>query len=188
MDLLQEIATEYAELFDKDYIYKLQNELEVKIYFAPRHFHHLIGFQKLKDLDVLKKGSQNNVSYIFKNILKGRIKLDDIKKSEFFNEVEHRLIHFRQIKRIIEFEKIIIDFDQSKISSKLDADYILFKRSNDNMYLNLFLKADASNRTFQIPITFLPQKTDYYTYGQQIIKILSMIELPRITKHNKDTK
>ena len=187
MDLLQEVATGYAELFDKDYIYTLQNELEVKVYFAPKHFHHLIGFHKLRDIDVLNK-AQNSVTYIFKNIIKGRIKYDDIKKSESFKEIEHRLMHFRQIKSIIEFEKVIIDFDPSKINTRLNADYILFKKSNDNKYLNLFLKRDATNRALHIPNTFIPQKTDYYTYDQKIINILSMKELPKITKRNKNTK
>ena len=185
MDLLLEVATEYTKLFDKDYVYILQNDLEIQLFFAPRHFHHLLGFQKLKDIDILKKGPKNSADYIFKNILRGRIKLSDIEKSKYFNEIEHRFGHFRQIKRIIEFEKVIIKFDPSLITSKLDADYILFKRSNDNMYLNLFLKTDPSNSKFQIPNTFIPSMTDYYTYGQKVINIVSMTEIQRITKRTQ---
>ena len=64
------------------------------------------------------------------------------------------------------------------------ADYILFKQSNDNMYLNLFLMADDASPHKQIPLTFLPDKSDYYTYGQKVIKIVSMTEMVRAKKRN----
>ena len=185
MDLLLEVATEYAKLFDKDYFYALENGLIIQTYFIPSYFHHLMGLQKLKDIPQIKKGPQNSPSYIFRNIVSGIITLGDIRKSRYFSEIESRLRHFSQINRIIQFEKIIIDFDISLLTSKIvKADYVLFKRSNDNMYLNLFLKTDDINQKKQIPLTFIPHGTDYYTYGQKVINILSMTELPRITKRN----
>ena len=89
--------------------------------------------------------------------------------------------HFSQINRLIEFEKIIVDFDPTLIHTKLiNADYILFKRSNDNMYLNLFLKSDSTTPDIHVPLTFLPDKTNYYTYGQKNLHIVSMTEILRM--------
>ena len=177
-----EAAKEYAKLFGKDYVYTLETGVILQVYFIPGFFHHLIGLQKLKDIDLVIKQPLNSPAYIFRNILNGRITLKEIQKSRFFNEVEARLQHFSQIKRMVEFEKIIVDFDPSLIKTKMDkADYVLFKRSNDNIYLNLFLTVDNKGMDKHVPLTFLPNITDYYTNGQKIVKILSITEVPRAT-------
>ena len=181
MDRLREAAKEYAKLFDKDYVYTLETGTVLQVYFNPGFFHHLIGLQKLKDVDLVIKHPRNSPAYIFRNILNGRISINDIQKSIYFNEIEGRLRHFSQIKRMVEFEKVIIEFDSSLIRSKMvKADYVLFKRSNDNMYLNLFLKSDTPNQERHIPLTFLPHATDYYTFGQKVINILSMSAVDRV--------
>jgi len=186
MDSLIEAAKAYANLFDKDYVYMLETNVTLQVYFVPDFFHHLIGLQKLVDIPQVMKGYQNNARYIFKNIISGIITLDDLCKSRYFNDMEARLRHFSQINTLVEFEKIIIEFNPSLISSKIDkADYILFKQSNDNMYLNLFLKEDSANKNKQIPLTFIPCPNDYYTYGQKVINILSMTRRERTGKKNK---
>lgn len=190
MDALSEAAAEYAKLFNRDFIYTLATGIDIRVYFIPGFFHHLMGLQKLNDIPSLMKSPRNNTNYIFRNIINGIITLDEIGKSQYFNEIEARLKHFSQINRIIEFEEIIVDFNPSLlISSKIvEADYVLFKRSNDNMYLNLFLKSDEKNGMAQIPLTFIPHKTDYYTYGQKVIKILSMTEVARCTKQKNKNR
>ena len=186
MSMLMEAAKEYAKLFDKDYIYTLETGTVLQVYFIPGFFHHLIGLQKLKDIDVVIKRPHNSPAYIFRNILNGKISLETIQKSKFFNEIENRLRHFSQIKHMVEFEKVIVDFEPSRIRSKMGkADYVFFKRSNDNMYLNLFLTGDAKDKNKHIPLTFLAELTDYYTYGQKVIKIVSMNTIERETKRNR---
>lgn len=181
MDKLHEVAMMYAKLFNKDFFYTLETGHNIHVYFEPGSFHHVSGLHKLSDIPLVTKGARNTAAFIFHNILKGNISLTDIQKSRYFNEIEPRLRHFGQINRLIEYEKIIIDFDHTiPVSSKLEkADYVLFKRSNDNMYLNLFLMKKENK---QIPLTFLPEPTDYYTRGQKTIRILSMTEMPRVTK------
>ena len=185
MDLLHEAANEYARLLNKIYIFRLENKTTVQVYFTPGHFHHLMGLHKLADINVLVKDKQkNDANSIYKNILAGRISYDDLAKSRYLAEIEQRLIHFKQINRIIEYDKIIIDFDPSLIASKLKADYILLKRSNDNMYSNLFLTKDSIDSRIHVPSTFMAEKTDYYTYGQKIINIVSMTQIVK-GKHIK---
>ena len=186
MSMLIETAKEYAKLFDKDYIYTLETGTVLRAYFIPGFFHHLMGLQKLMDIPAVRKGSRNSTSYIFRSILSGTITLEDIQKSKYFNEIENRLRHFSQINRMVEFEKVIIDFNPSLIRSKMvNANYVLFKRSNDNMYLNLFLKAEESSQGQHIPLTFLPDLTDYYTHGQRVVNILSMITVARTNKNKQ---
>jgi len=81
---------------------------------------------------------------------------------------------------MVEFEKVIINFDPSLIRSKMSkVDYVLFKRGNDNMYLNLFLTADGSSPKKHIPLTFFTDPTDYYIHGQEVVNILSMHVTPK---------
>jgi len=183
MDLLLTAAKEYSKLLGKIYQYTLETGVVIQVEFAPGYFHHLLGLQKLTDIPAIIK---NPRAYIYRSIINGKIVLEDILKSKYFDEIESRLKHFPQINRLIEFEKIIVDFNPSLIKSKLTkADYILFKRSNDNMFLNLFLMADDANDNKQIPLTFLPEPTGYYIYKQKILKIISMSETLRVATRNK---
>jgi len=186
MDLLLLAAKEYSKLLGKIYLYTLETGVVLQVEFAPGYFHHLLGLQKLTDIPQVIK---NPRAYIYRNIINGKITLNHIQRSKYFNEIESRLRHFPQINRLIEFEKVIVDFDPSLINSKLTkADYVLYKRSNDNMFLNLFLMTDGLNRGKQIPLTFLPESTGYYTHGQKTIKVLSMIEMPRAIKAKPESK
>jgi hypothetical protein len=184
MDSLLTAAVEYTKLLNKDFFYTLETGLTIKVYFIPGFFHHLLGLQKIIDIPPVVKTTQNSPNYIFRNILKGVITLEDIQKSAHFSEIEARLRHFAQINRLIEFTKIIIDFDPSLLISTniIKADYVLFKRSNDNMYLNLFLKTKNLKTNAQIPLTFVPHITDYYTDGQKVINVVSMKEVDRTSK------
>lgn len=185
MNLLQEVAVEYAKLFENNYLYTLKNGAAVEVYFAAQNFHHLIGLQKLKDVDVVMLINGNNTGRVFKNIIEGRITFADIKKSIYFDEIEGRLRHFNQISRIIEFEKIIVNFNQSLLpSTRIPADYILYKRSNDNQFLNLFLKKDKPKNIY-VPLTFIPHINDYYINGQEVIDIISVDVRPSNIRHNK---
>lgn len=184
MDILQEIALEYTNLLDKNFIYKLENHTKIQLYFTTKNFYHLAGLHKLTDIAPLIKASNNSLTYIFKNILNGFITYDDIKKSKYFGEIEPRLKHFKEINKIVEFQKVIIDFDVSLINSKIEkSNYILFKRSNDNMYLNLFLLTSKKDLSTQTPNTFIPHMTDYYTNGQKQIKIISVFQVDRKSKN-----
>ena len=173
-------------MLGKIYRYILENGTVIKVQFTPGYFHHLLGLQKLSDIPLVTKSPRNKPTYIYRGILSGVINLEDIQKSNYFHEIESRLKHFPQINRLIEFEKIIVDFDPNLINSKLTkANYVLFKRSNDNMYLNLFLMTDNVSPDMQIPLTFLPDMTDYYTYGQRVMRIMSMTEIVRNMKWNR---
>ena len=182
MDLLRESAIEFAKLFKRYFTYTLDDGSSFNLFFAPHHFHHLLGLQKLADKPEIQvnlpKG--NSAAYIFKKILTGKITLEDIKTSKYFNEIELRLRHFKQINRIAETTEIIFEFDPTLINSKgLQTGRILFKMSNDNLYLNLIIKIDAVQNDFYIPYTFIPRHSDDYTHRQKSIKISSRTVIKR---------
>lgn len=170
MDKLKECAIEFKKLFGKDYFYILENGKIIKLYFASKHFHHLMGLHKLTDIPSLVTSPRNTPTAIFKNIIKSKISYNTIIKSSFFNEINDRIDNFHYINKMV-FEKVIIDFDNAKVPSskpsKIKSDLILFQDKN-SFYLNLCLKNSTSS---YIPETFLVQCDDYYIKNQNILNI-----------------
>ena len=189
MDELQQTAVEFSKLFNKDFIYEIDDGLKMKLIFAPGHFHHLLGLNKLKDIDMVAKSPQNSANYIYGNIYNGSVTLNDVKKSRFFDEIELRFRHFKQINVIAESAKVIYQFDPALIKSeKLKAGCILFKMSNDNMYLNLLIKIDDAKGGFYVPYTFIPRLADDYIRSQKEMRVKSMTVTERAKKVNQAHK
>ena len=183
MDTLLETAIAYEKLLHKDFIYTLENDTSVIINFQAHGFHHLMGLQKLVDIDQVRKAEvgspriQLEARTIYRNIRNGLITLADIQKSKHFHEIENRLRFFSQINNLVEFEKIIIDFDKELLgfrSNLSKAEYLLHKKGNMNIHLNLFLGQANKRVNMLFPLTFITSPTDHYTYGQRALKILDM--------------
>lgn len=169
MDKLKECASEFQKLFNKDYYFTLENGKVIKLYFASKHFHHLVGLHKLKDIPSVVDSKNNTPTSIFKNIMKDKIKYDTVSKSVFFNEIKDRIDNFHYINSMV-FEKIVINFDNSKTPlnpSKIRSDIILYQDKGD-YYLNLCLINGTSSYN---PESFLVQHDDYYIKGQDILNI-----------------
>ena len=182
MDNLLQAAIQYENLLHKDFIYLLEQDLSITVNFQPQHFHHLLGLQKLTDIDQVQKtvksdkhAPRNDARDIYKNIRQGLISFEDISKSVYFKTIENRLEQFSQINRIVEFEKIIIDFNTKLLgfdSNLKKAQYLLHKQSNTGLYLNLFLGHDSTKPNKQL--TFITSSTDQYIFGQKSLKILDL--------------
>lgn len=91
-DLLYQAAIEYGKL--KNIIYRIVIGRKGKAYtlmlhFPKESFFHLAGLQHLKDITF----PSTNKERIYKEILKGQITIEDIKKSVFYEEwfIEERL-------------------------------------------------------------------------------------------------
>ena len=183
MDKLRQAAINYEKLLNKKFVYTLENDITLEVVFLASHFHHLAGLQKLKDIARVTKtphdGLRNaiNTRKIFSDISKGQITLDDIKKSEYFSEIEDRLNHFNQLNALVEFEKVIVDFDRSLLgynSHLWKADYVLYKNSNTNEQINLFLGGGEGLDKKVFPLTFIISNVGQYTNGQKVLKILNL--------------
>lgn len=190
MDKLLKAATEYEKLLHKDFLYVLEGDISITLNFQPQHFHHLMGLQKLTDIDQVQKITHGTrprtfARDIYKDIRTGVTTLDNISKSKYFSEVENRLEYFNQINSIVEYEKIIIDFNTELLgfrSTLRQAEYVLHKQSHTGLYLNLFLGQDRAKKDKKYPLTFIPSRTDQYTYGQKTLRILDIRTINRDRK------
>jgi len=178
MDKLLKCAKEYEKFFYKDYYYTLENGLVIKVYFAKKHFHHLIGLGKLEDIKPLILSKNNSATTVYKNILKGKITYGQIRKSEFFSDIKNRIDNFEHLNSML-FEKVVINFKKSeKIPSKLKSD-IIFYQDKEKYYLHLCLAKDA---ICYYPETFIVQHDNYYIADQSILNIVDVKVISTLKK------
>lgn len=91
MDLLQRCAQVFVQLLDVQYHIiagRKGKTVEFTISFEPSDFHHLAGLHKLRDNARLQRGRRGD---ILRDVLGGRITLEQIQKSTFFHEMAPRL-------------------------------------------------------------------------------------------------
>ena len=68
MESIRECAALYNKLLGKKYIFTLEGNLKITVEFTPSNFYHLLGLEKLTDIDQIKKAKPGKV---FKGILNG---------------------------------------------------------------------------------------------------------------------
>lgn len=160
MNLLKKCAEIYSGYVDCNYTFYLDCDLSVKVEFRDFYFHHLVGLQYLTDIvQVDKRLANNSASNIYKKILKGRITDELIGKSEFYDKIHERLLHFSDLGEVL-YSKFIVDFDYTKVpKTNLLSKYLLY-RKYENGYSILGLKYDVQ-RDIYIPETFIFEHTDY---------------------------
>lgn len=91
MDLLKKCAIGFNLLLRYKYHFVLGRKGKLKeftISFEKSDFHHLAGLHKLKDNAKIQQGKRTD---IFDSILTGEITLEQIQKSQFYNEMKERL-------------------------------------------------------------------------------------------------
>lgn len=181
MDILLECALAYKNLFNKKYIFKLGRKGKthiIELVFSEVDFHHLAGLKKLDDIKVLHK----NRSLIFKEILKGRITIDTIKKSVKFSEIENRLQCLRDLESYLDTVNDIYIYDSRKnIGSKIPAEYLMKNMVNKT---EVFYFTVRNNGLF-VGISFFPKDKKDYTDRQTKLVLLNKTKIDLTT--NKTT-
>ena len=174
MELLKKSAETYKKYVNCNCIFKLDCELYIKVEIRAKYFHHLVGLQYLKDIaQVNPKLPHNSATDIYKKALKGKILDESIQKSEFYNKIHNRLLHFLDFDEVIH-SKLIVDFDYTKLSkTSLLSRYLLYKEYEDG-YAILGLKYDSKNDVY-IPETFIFESTDYYIKDQISYNVVDVI-------------
>lgn len=69
--------------------------------------------------------------------------------------------------------KLIIDFDYSKVNTKILSKYLLYKQYEDG-YAILGLRYDPQKNLY-VPETFFFEKTDYYIKDQISYNVIDLI-------------
>ncbi|MDD6489847.1 MAG: PBECR4 domain-containing protein [Clostridia bacterium] len=100
MENITECAKLYQTLLNKDYIFTLENNIKIKLYFSADNFYHLMGLEKLIDIEQLK-GKQ--ATKIYKQILSGNINDSIIQKSKYYYIIENRIKYFEHITDLFDF-------------------------------------------------------------------------------------
>lgn len=172
MNNISECASLYEKLLKKEYIFTLEGNIKISIYFSSSNFYHLLGLEKLIDVTQLSGKKPNQ---IYKQILKGRITDRLISNSKYYSLIENRINNFEKILDLLNFDrsnKIIIDFDINKLSfrTKLKfTKYILYKRINTNyIHLTIGFKEKL------YPETFIIENGSTYVSEQTMLDILSI--------------
>lgn len=177
MDKLKECLNVFKSMMGKDYYITLEGGLIIKVFFARKHFHHLIGLHKLTDIrPVVANKTTNTTTTIFNNIQKGRITYEQISKSSHFSEMSDRIDNFHYT-NILLTQKVIINFDKNLVPSApqkipdIKAEYILYTINSGN-YLHLCLGKDIAG--YYYPETYLVHPNDYYVVGQAELTVKSI--------------
>ncbi|MCI8980220.1 MAG: hypothetical protein HFE52_06090 [Clostridia bacterium] len=173
MDLLYECASKYGNYAGCDYTFFLDCGIDFTVAFNKSHFYHLIGLHKLTDIAQLKKSQYNSANSIYRNIMNGHIKFNDIVKSLHYNEIASRLQFFTDIYNIVN-SKVIIDFDYTKVQrTSILANYILFKDYGE-MKAHCGFAYDRNGKDRYYPETFFVQDNDYYIKNQDVYSVVDI--------------
>ena len=180
MDILRKCADLFSKYIGKKYKFTLDCKLTVNVIFNKNQFHHLIGLQYLTDIaQVDARKADNSTGYIYKQILKNKITQNTIERSSFYNEIQKRLNYFLHFDDIIN-SKIIIDFDYTKLNTKIMSKYLLYRQFG-NVYAIVGLKYSEKYDAF-VPETFMVEPTDYYIKDQISYNIVD-VEFETLKKY-----
>lgn len=165
MDLLQQCALAFDHLLPYQYhiiIGRKGNTLEFTISFDRADFHHLAGLHKLRDNIRFQTGKRAD---IMKEILSGRLTFSHAQQSEFFSEMETRLLPLAELEKFLDSNEIIFRYNSKvNIFSAIQADYLL-QNDYHGTPVYLFL-AQRSNENTQVCRTFFPKAGKDYAQGQ----------------------
>lgn len=165
MDVLQECAAAFDRLLSYQYhivIGRKGKLREFTITFEPGDFHHLAGLHKLRDNIRFQRGKRED---IMREILAGKLTLDQARRSAFFGEMEARLKPLAELETFIDSNELIFRYNARANSfSAISADYLL-QNSFDGVPVYLFL-AQRTGTGVQVCRTFFPKTVQDYAEGQ----------------------
>ena len=187
MDSVSECARAYRELKGKEYIITLEGDLVFSIYFSASAFCHLLGLEKLTDVQVLKGKKPNQ---IYSQILRGIIPDSVLSGSDSYYRIADRVEHFDDIFSVLDISKsnkVIVDFDVSKLSFETllkNTKYILYKM---NPQSTSHLTIGQRNEKLY-PETFIVEASNQYLSEQTMLEIIDIEIKTHITKNtSKET-
>ncbi len=103
---------------------------------------------------------------IFDSILAGEITLEQIQKSEFYNEMANRLEPLCCLEEFLNNNNLLFHYsEKANRYSVIKADYLL-ENMRHNQIFYLFLGARFQDKNEQMCRTFFPKQEKDYTIGQ----------------------
>lgn len=169
MDKLQKCALAYQTLLNTIYHLKLYSKgkiINLDLSFKKENFYHLIGLEKLKDL----QKTRGKPEKIFDKIIRGDITYEDIAKSVFFLEMSSRLDYFHTLEYILDNDYLTVALNQKKCFGRISADYVIYIKNN-NYYIHYFIVKDITDNTYY-GMTFFDRTNDDYIVNRQKFTVI----------------
>ena len=132
---------------------KNKRTIEFDIIFGVENFKHLIGLNKLTDIQI---GLINSEAGYFQ-ILNKRTTIEDIQKSAFYKLIEPRIDNFSKLKSAL-FSKELMVKSLDGTFNLIRADFMLTEKDDSFGYAHLFLKGDK----ITVPVTYIINASNYY--------------------------
>lgn len=180
MDKLKECAIAFSNLLNTEYniIIGRKNQIKnIHIRFDKTHFYHLCGLHKLIDYSDIKTKSR---STIFDSILSEKLTYKSISKSNYFHNIEKRLISLSNIEILLDNNQLIFLYNSSTNKfSLIQADYLLCNNFEGNDIYIFLSKIDNSENYFCR--SFFPKDKKDYTIGQPSYTLLYKEKIDLIT-------
>jgi len=176
MDLLQKKYYDYLRLVGCKAIYELENGMIIEYTYKRANFVHLIGLHKLDDILLIsmfndKNNHKVNTKTVMSSIKKGKLTDTMVQSSSFFYKISDRYTSFDYDNlTTLNYTDAVIDFDASRIPSKLKSDYLLFEERPTGEYNHLGVAYDSVNGV-RYAETFLHTTNDLYVKNQTVVKV-----------------
>lgn len=176
MNDLLEKYNDYMRLNGYKAQYILVNGIKIEFFYKEENFIHLLGLHKLKDIQMIqlfndKKNRIVQTQYVISRIKQEKFTDVMARASSFFPEIADRYESFTYDNlTTITYTDAVVNFDPSRISSKLKSDYLLFEEKGQGGYNHLGIALDPTNGKRYIE-TFFHQASDNYIIGQKVIKV-----------------
>ncbi|MGN9172091.1 PBECR4 domain-containing protein [Lachnospiraceae bacterium HCP1S3_A8] len=108
---------------------------------------------------------------VFQQILTGNISINDLKKSQYFPNIQNRIEPFIQIENFLDSNKLIFRYNQKlQTFSLIEAEYLL-STPYENTDIYIFLDRQKEPDYFFCRSFFQKEEKDY-TKGQAIFTLL----------------
>ena len=162
MDILQETVAVYERLRKKRYRIIVDTGEDFTFTFQPANYHHLAGFQHLTDFRNIS--SPKSKDRFYGSVKRQQLQTEYIQRSSSYHEIEERLHTFGYLEDILAEgeEKIIVEYDRSKLSSEIEAKYYLYKRVGSvfegNVKYHILFIGSMNERFF--PATYIVEHSN----------------------------
>lgn len=168
MDPLCQIANNFLRLTRFSYRFELGKKgriVDIDLRFDRGHFHHLAGFQYLRDIDFIRTAERE---VVFHAVLEERITMASLKKSPNFQKILPRLSVLNNLENYLDSDQLIFRYLEEKSFSKIKADYLLENHLNDSISY-LFI---AKNNEWFAAVSLFEKGTQNYSKGMPKYAIL----------------
>lgn len=191
-DILYEAALKYEGMLNKGYSITLGRKgktYNIELRFNKSDFFHLVGLQHLTDITF----SSKNKERVYKDILKGKVTENQIKKSIFYEKyyIFERIIYLKRLEEMLDSNKCVFLINQkeyikyTKIIANYLCEYHLPETQNESLYLFSIKSNNPKLKNECLGCSFFKKHSIDYTKGTSETKLLLNTKITNIGNVNE---